>query len=36
MSRVFTIKQRSYRVCFQCGGEFECSDVDASDAVQRC
>ena len=23
MSRVFTIKSRTYRVCFQCGREFE-------------
>jgi hypothetical protein len=25
MSRVFTIKKRSYCVCFQCGREFEYS-----------
>ena len=25
MSRVFTIKKRTYRVCFQCGKEFEYS-----------
>ena len=25
MSRVFTIKKRTYRVCFQCGQEFEYS-----------
>ena len=23
ISRVFTIKKRTYRVCFQCGKEFE-------------
>ena len=23
LSRVFTIKHRTYRVCFDCGGEFE-------------
>jgi hypothetical protein len=23
MSRVFTIKRRTYRVCFECGREFE-------------
>ena len=25
MSRVFTIKKRTYRVCFQCGKEFDYS-----------
>ena len=25
ISRVFTIKKRTYRVCFQCGQEFEYS-----------
>ena len=30
LSRVFTIKQRSYNVCFQCGREFESPKVDAS------
>jgi hypothetical protein len=34
MSRVFTIKRRTYRVCFQCGREFECSDIQACGAVQ--
>ena len=24
LSRVFTIKQRTYRVCFECGREFDC------------
>jgi hypothetical protein len=23
LSRVFTIKQRTYRVCFDCGSEFD-------------
>ena len=23
MSRIFTIKRRTYRVCFDCGGEFD-------------
>jgi hypothetical protein len=27
MSRVFTIKHRTYRVCFDCGGEFDLPDV---------
>jgi hypothetical protein len=27
MSRVFTIKLRTYRVCFDCGREFELPDV---------
>jgi len=27
LSRVFTIKHRTYRVCFDCGGEFELPDV---------
>jgi hypothetical protein len=27
MSRVFTIKKRTYRVCFECGQEFEYSWV---------
>ena len=25
LSRVFTIKKRTYQVCFECGGEFEYS-----------
>jgi hypothetical protein len=25
MSRVFTIKKRTYRICFQCGQEFDYS-----------
>jgi hypothetical protein len=27
MSRVFTIKHRTYRVCFDCGHEFDLPDV---------
>jgi len=34
MSRVFTIKQRTYKVRSQCEREFECSDCRPS--VQRC
>jgi hypothetical protein len=34
MSRVFTIKKRTYRVCFDCGREFECQNVDVSSLVQ--
>jgi hypothetical protein len=30
LSRVFTIKGRTYQVCFKCGREFDCADVDAS------
>jgi hypothetical protein len=30
LSRVFTIKHRTYKVCFQCGREFDCAQVDAS------
>jgi hypothetical protein len=29
LSRVFTIKSRTYRVCFDCGREFEVPDVYA-------
>jgi hypothetical protein len=29
MSRVFTIKRRTYRVCFDCGGEFDLPKVHA-------
>ena len=28
-SRVFTIKKRTYRVCFDCGREFELPDAHA-------
>jgi hypothetical protein len=28
MSRVFTIKNRTYRVCFDCGREFDLPDAD--------
>jgi hypothetical protein len=34
MSRVFTIKGRSYRICFDCGREFECESVDVSSVAQ--
>jgi hypothetical protein len=27
LSRVFTIKRRTYRVCFDCGGEFDLPSV---------
>ena len=29
LSRVFTIKRRTYRVCFDCGGEFDIPGVRA-------
>ena len=29
MSRVFTIKGRTYKVCFDCGEEFDLPAVDA-------
>ncbi len=29
LSRVFTIKHRTYRVCFDCGREFDLADADA-------
>ena len=35
LSRVFTIKQRTYKVCFQCGRESECRKVDASASAGR-
>jgi hypothetical protein len=30
MSRVFTINKRTYRVCFDCGGEFDLAEVPAT------
>jgi hypothetical protein len=30
LSRVFTIKHRTYRVCFDCGREFELPDAIGS------
>ncbi len=30
MSRVFTIKDRTYRVCFDCGREFDLPDANAN------
>jgi hypothetical protein len=29
LSRIFTIKHRSYRVCFDCGREFDLPDAEA-------
>jgi hypothetical protein len=31
LSRVFTINKRTYRVCFDCGGEFTLPDAQKSD-----
>ena len=37
LSRVFTIKKRTYQVCVECGREFEYSWAsDALRAVERC
>ncbi len=37
MSRVFTIKKRTYRVCCDCGEEFDYFlGVDVSSMVERC
>ena len=33
MSRVFTIKGRTYKVCFDCGEEFDLPDTHASEAA---
>ncbi len=33
MSRVFTIKGRTYKVCFDCGQEFELPDANAPKAA---
>jgi hypothetical protein len=33
LSRVFTIKHRSYRVCFDCGREFDLPKARAARAV---
>jgi len=30
LSRVFTIKHRTYQVCFDCGREFDLPDLQAS------
>jgi hypothetical protein len=32
LSRVFTIKNRTYRVCFDCGREFDLPDAHAPHA----
>ncbi len=29
LSRVFTIKRRTYKVCFDCGREFDLPDAEA-------
>lgn len=34
LSRVFTIKHRTYRVCFDCGREFELPDRGTRAAYQ--
>lgn len=33
LSRVFTIKGRTYKVCFDCGEEFDLPDTRAADAA---
>jgi len=33
VSRVFTIKHRTYRVCFDCGREFELPDAIGSGSM---
>jgi len=33
MSRVFTIKRRTYRVCFDCGREFDLPKVHLAKAA---
>jgi hypothetical protein len=33
LSRVFTIKGRTYKVCFDCGEEFDLADTRAADAA---
>ena len=33
MSRVFTIKGRTYKVCFDCGEEFDLREADTSKAA---
>jgi len=34
LSRVFTIKRRTYRVCFDCGREFDLPDAHAHASVR--
>ena len=33
MSRVFTIKRRTYRICFDCGREFDLPDTEVPRAA---
>lgn len=33
MSRIFTIKGRTYKVCFDCGEEFDLPDAQATKAA---
>jgi hypothetical protein len=33
MSRIFTIKGRTYKVCFDCGEEFDLPDRQATEAA---
>jgi hypothetical protein len=35
VSRVFTIKHRTYRICFDCGREFDLPEVPAASVVER-
>jgi hypothetical protein len=35
LSRIFTIKQRTYKVCFDCGREFDLPDAHAPTKVRR-
>lgn len=33
MSRIFTIKGRTYKVCFDCGEEFDLPDAQGTEAA---
>ena len=35
LSRVFTIQHRSYRVCFDCGREFDLPNIPVASLAQR-
>jgi hypothetical protein len=35
LSRVFTIKHRTYKVCFDCGREFDLPDASRTETVSR-
>jgi len=35
LSRIFTIKHRTYKVCFDCGREFDLPSAPVPGAVQR-